>query len=510
MSPASSRPRGLGLSSALSVLMVASEAEPYAKTGGLADVTGALPGALARLGHAVTLVIPRYREVGAVGRPGRRLALTMGGRLFDVGLVEVVHGPRERVVFVECDALYDREGLYSADGHDHPDNAVRFGVLSRAALEYAAGLEPPPSILHAHDWQTGLVPVLLRTRYSANPVWRRIPSVFTIHNLAYQGVFPAETLSALDLSSQLLSIDGLEFWNQISFLKGGINFADALTTVSAGYAREILTPEYGEGLEGLLVHQQHLLTGILNGIDTDTWDPRTDQYLPASFSASDLGGKQSAKREILTRYGLADDAAAMARPMIGMVSRMVPQKGLDLIWEVRGALGAMDAAFVILGTGERRYEEMWRELAATHPTRIGVRIGFDEGLAHLIEGGADLFLMPSRFEPCGLSQMYSMRYGTVPVVRATGGLADTVRPFDPETGTGTGFTFHDYRSSAMLAALETALAVYASPARWRALQRAGMRQDFSWDVSAAAYVQEYRSVIERRCEAGDERENHWE
>ena len=510
MSDASVPPPGSGRSSALSVLMVASEAQPYAKTGGLADVAGALPGALARLGHSVTLVMPRYREVGAVGRPERRLALTMGGRRFDVGLVEVAHGPRERVVLVECDELYDREGLYGAGGHEHPDNAVRFGVLARAALEYAGGLDPPPSIVHAHDWQTGLVPVLLRTRYAADPGWLRIPSVFTIHNLAYKGVFPAETLPALDLSSKLLSIDGLEFWNQVSFLKGGINFADAVTTVSVAYAREILTPEYGGGLEGLLDHRQHLLSGILNGIDTDTWDPRTDQFLPAPFSASDLGGKWSAKRAVLTRYGLEADAAAMARPVIGMVSRMVGQKGLDLIWEARGALAAMNAALVILGTGEPRYEQMWRDLAADHPRRIGVRIGFDEGLAHLIEGGADLFLMPSRFEPCGLNQMYSMRYGTVPVVRATGGLDDTVRPFDPETGAGTGFTFHEYRSSAMLAALETALAVYASPARWRALQRVGMRQDFSWDASAAAYVQEYRTAIERRREASGEGGNRGE
>ena len=501
MSDASAPP-----ASVLSVLMVASEAQPYAKTGGLGDVTGALAGALARLGHTVTLVMPRYRVVDAVGPAGRRLALTMGGRAFDVGLVEVVHGPRERVVLVECGELYDREGLYGADGLDHPDNAVRFGLLSRAALEYAVGLESPPSIVHAHDWQTGLVPVLLRTRYSADPVWQRVPSLFTIHNLAYQGVFPAETLSALDLGSELLSIDGLEFWNQVSFMKGGINFADAVTTVSAGYAREILTPEYGEGLEGLLVHRQQRLTGILNGIDTDTWNPRTDRYLPAPFSAADLGGKRVAKRAVLARYGLPDDAAAMARPLIGMVSRLVAQKGLDLVWEGRGALAALDAAFVILGSGERRYEEMWRDLAAAHPTRIGVRIGFDEGLAHLIEGGADLFLMPSRFEPCGLNQMYSMRYGTVPVVRATGGLDDTVRTFDPDTGAGTGFTFHEYRASAMLAALEATLALYARPARWRALQQAGMRQDFSWDASAATYVQEYRTVIGGRRVAGGEQE----
>ena len=490
----------------LSILMVASEAQPYAKTGGLADVTGALPGALARLGHAVTLVMPRYREVGTVGRPRRRLTLAMGGRSFDVGLGEVAHGPREQVVFVECDELYGREGLYGTGVEDHPDNAVRFGILARAALEYASGLESPPSVVHTHDWQTGLVGVLLRTRYAADPVWRQIPSVFTIHNLAYQGVFPAETLPALDLSRELFSIDGLEFWNQISFLKGGINFADAVTTVSAAYAREILTPEFGEGLEGLLVLRQHLLTGILNGIDIKTWDPRTDRYLPAPFSVSDLRGKRAAKRALLTRYGLADDVAAMARPVIGMVSRMVGQKGLDLIWEARAALISMDAAFVILGTGERRYEEMWRGLAAARPGQIGVQIGFDEELAHLIEGGADLFLMPSRFEPCGLNQMYSMRYGTIPIVRATGGLDDTVRAYDPETGVGTGFTFDDYRPSAMLAALEAALAVYAIPARWRRLQQAGMRRDFSWDASAAAYVQEYRKAITRRREAGRERE----
>ena len=491
--------------SALSVLMVASEAQPYAKTGGLADVVGALPAALARLGHAVTLVIPRYREVGAVGPARHRRSLPMGGTVFDVGFVEVSRGPGQRVVFVECDELYDRDGLYGVDGQDHPDNAVRFGVLARAALEYATGLSAPPSILHAHDWQTGLVPVMLRTCHAADPVWRRIPSIFTIHNLAYQGVFPAETLARLGLAEELLSIDGLEFWNQISFLKGGINFADRVTTVSAAYAREILTPEYGHGLEGLLAHRRHQLTGIRNGIDTETWDPRTDQYLPARFSAADLDGKRAAKHAVLTGYGLRRDATAMARPLIGMVSRMVDQKGLDLIWEARESVAGRDAAFVVLGAGERRYEEMWRALAATHPTRIGVRVGFDERLAHLIEGGADLFLMPSRFEPCGLNQMYSMRCGTVPVVRATGGLHDSVQPYDPETGAGTGFTFHDYSASAMLTALDTALAVYTSPARWRGLQQAGMRQDFSWDASAAAYVQEYRRVIAHRREAGDER-----
>ena len=491
----------------LSVLMVASEAQPFAKTGGLADVLGALPAAIARCGHTVTLVMPRYRAVGAVGPPGRRIPLQMGGQSFGVGLVELPVGDRERVVFVECDDLYDREGLYGEGGRDHADNAIRFGVLSRSALRYAAGLETPPSLIHAHDWQTGLVPVLLRTGEADEPAWRRIPSVFTIHNLAYQGLFPPETLGRIDLSHALLSREGLEFWGQVSFLKGGINFADAVTTVSAAYAREILTPEHGQGFDGLLGHRRHVLSGIRNGIDTVIWDPQTDPHLPAPFSVSHLEGKRVAKSELLHRYALPADDAAMARPLIGMVSRMVDQKGLDLIWEARAALQALDATFTILGTGVRRYEEMWSELAAAHPTRMGVQIGFDEGRAHLIEGGADLFLMPSRFEPCGLNQMYSMRYGTVPVVRATGGLDDTVQPFDPETGAGTGFTFHEYSPSAMLAALEDALALFWNPVRWRALQRAGMRQDFSWDASAAAYIETYRRVIERQCASDDEREN---
>jgi len=487
--------------------MVASEALPYAKTGGLADVTGALPKALARLGHAVTLVIPRYREVGAVGRAQRRVALAVGERSFDVGLVEVAHGPNHRSVFVECDELYDRDGLYGIAGQDHPDNAVRFSVLAHGALAYAAGLDTPPSVVHAHDWQTGLVPVLLRARGAGTSAWRRVASMFTIHNLAYQGLFPAETMASLGLGWELFTQEGLEFWNQVSFLKGGINFAESVTTVSAAYAREILTPEHGEGLDGLLRHRRHLLSGIVNGIDLEAWDPRTDPHLPAPFSETDLEGKRAAKQAVLARYGLPQDERGLARPLIGMVSRMVDQKGLDLIREARDTLAGLEAGFVVLGTGESRNEEMWRELAATHPTRFGVRIGFDEPLAHLIEAGADLFLMPSRFEPCGLNQMYSMRYGTVPVVRATGGLVDTVRPFDPETGDGTGFSFEEYSASAMLAALNTALAVFGTPARWRTLQRAGMRQDFSWDAAAAAYVKEYRRAIGRRAEAESEREN---
>ncbi len=502
MSVLSAPPPGSGAVSPLSILMVASEATPYAKTGGLADVVGALPSALARLGHDVTLVMPRYRDVGNVGPVRQRLHLSLDGRRVDVGLVEVQVAEHHRVVFLDCDALYDRDGLYGHAGTDHPDNALRYGVLCRAACEYGAQLDSSPSIVHAHDWQAGLVPVLLRTQYATAPTWRGVPVVLTIHNLAYQGLFPADTMDTLDLPPSVFSIDGLEYWNQVNFLKGGINFADAVTTVSPTYARQILTADDGEGLDGVLRQRRHLLRGILNGIDTSVWDPQTDPFLPVPYAASDLRGKRDAKRVLLDRFGLPSDDDSVERPLIGMVSRMVDQKGLDLILEARNGLMGLPASFVVLGTGDRRYEEMWRALAAAHPERVGARIGFDEELAHLIEGGADLFLMPSRFEPCGLNQMYSMRYGTVPVVRATGGLVDTVRHVDAATGDGTGFLFEPYTASAMLTALRSALAAFLDRARWAAIQHEGMRQDFSWTVSAETYVQEYRNVIERRRIAG--------
>ncbi|MEO2199183.1 MAG: glycogen synthase GlgA, partial [bacterium] len=476
----------------MSILMVASEAVPYAKTGGLADVVGALPGALARLGHHVTLVMPRYRDVGPVGTARHHLDLDLGGRRFKVGLVEVDVAERYRVVFLDCDALYDREGVYGHAGTDHSDNAVRYGVLCRAACEYGRQLEVPPSVVHAHDWQAALVPVLLRTRYATDPAWRGVPVVLTIHNLAYQGLFPPDTMRALDLPPSLFSIEGIEYWNQVSFLKGGINFADAITTVSQTYARQILTPAHGEGFDGILTQRRDRLSGIVNGIDSAVWDPDIDPWLPAPYSAADVGPKREVKRAVLDRFGLPSDDVALTRPVVGMVSRMVDQKGLDLIFEARTELMALPVSWVILGTGDPRYEAMWRALALAHPERVGTRIGFDEPLAHLIEGGSDLFLMPSRFEPCGLNQMYSMRYGTVPVVRATGGLADTVRDVQSTTGPGTGFVFEGYTASAMLAALHAALATFDDRPRWAAIQHAGMTQDFSWTASAAAYVQEYR------------------
>jgi starch synthase len=355
-----------------------------------------------------------------------------------------------------------------------------------------------PHVVHAHDWQAGLVPAYLRERFRKHPAFEGVGTVFTIHNLAYQGIFGREVLPALDLPWDVFTAEGLEFWNNISFLKAGVNFSEIVTTVSRRYAQEIQTAEQGFGFEGILQRRAGVLVGIRNGVDSALWNPQTDALLPAAFSADDLAGKAKVKQALLARVGL-DGPGQWARPIIGMVSRMVDQKGLDLIRGAvkTGALQALDASFVILGTGTPLYEGMWRELAAAHPERIAVTVGFSEELAHLIEGGADMFLMPSRFEPCGLNQMYSLRYGTVPVVRATGGLDDTVQDVDEATGEGTGFKFKAHTTEAMMGALHRALAWYSRPAAWRRIQLAGMAQDNSWEASAREYVVVYERARER-------------
>ncbi len=470
--------------------MIGSEAQPFAKTGGLADVLGALPPALARLGWDATVVVPRYRGVEA-GRLLERFPVAVGGTVFDVGFFETPLGDGARALLVDCPELYDRETLYGPNNTEYPDNARRFATLTRAALEFAGRQGTTPTLIHAHDWQAGLAPVYLRTLYRSHPVLGGTPSVFTIHNLAYQGLFEPDWLPRLDLPWELYTMDRLEFWGRISFLKGGVNDASHITTVSRTYAAEIQTPEFGFGFDGILRRRAADLSGILNGIDVDAWNPARDRFLPAAYGPDDLGGKAVCKRAMIERFALPIDEAAMARPVVAMISRMVDQKGLDLVSAIAGDLTALDATWVVLGTGEARYQDLWTGLAAVRPDRIGVRIGFDEGLAHLIEAGADMFLMPSRYEPCGLNQMYSLRYGTVPIVRAVGGLADTVADFKPRSRAATGFAFQEYAGDALLAALGRALDTYAQPERWRALQLTGMRQDHSWDHSAREYVKMY-------------------
>jgi starch synthase len=488
-----------------SVLMIGSEVQPFAKTGGLADVLGALPPALARLGWDATVALPRYRGASA-GVLVETFPVTVGGYTRDAGFFEAPLADGARALLVDCPDLYDREALYGVDIAGYPDNARRFAFLVRAALEHAARRDPGFSIVHAHDWQAGLAPVYLKTLYASHPVLGGTPSVCTIHNLAYQGVVEADWLPRLDLRWDLFTPERLEYWGKISFLKGGINEADMITTVSRQYAEEIQTPEYGCGFDGIMRRRRPDLVGILNGIDTGEWDPARDHFLPTPFDAGNISGKQDAKAELLIRYRLPADGEALKRPLVGMVSRMVDQKGFDLVAALAGDLAHLDASFVVLGTGEARYESLWTTLAARHPHRIGVRIGFDESLAHLVEGGADLFLMPSRFEPCGLNQMYSMRYGTVPVVHAVGGLADTVVDYSAGSTQSTGFVFRDYTPAALLDALTRALTLFADVDHWRALQLAGMRQDFSWDRSAQEYVKIYERALQTRTRANGTRD----
>jgi starch synthase len=474
--------------------MVASEAHPYAKTGGLAEVVAALPSALVRLGHRVTLVLPRYRGIDLSGSRSQATSISIGGRTQLVSFHSREEQQNLTAVFVDVPELFDRAGgLYNADGVDYPDNDWRFAVFSRAALEYARLLGQRPSIIHAHDWQTGLVPVYQKMHFSPDPIVGGVPVIFTIHNLAFQGIFSASTLPALGFGPELMDIQALEYWGQISFLKGGINFSERLTTVSPTYAREILTPEFGFGFDGVLRRRADALTGILNGIDVDRWNPEKDEFIGASYSGTDLSGKSIARRVLLETTRLPADRGPRKRPIIGLISRLTVQKGFDLIATIADELMALDAIWVMLGSGDREYEDLWRNLASRYPDRVSATIGFDERLAHQIEAGADMFLMPSQFEPCGLNQMYSLRYGTPPIVRATGGLQDTVT--DAAQPGGDGFKFTAYTASDLLAAVRRALDLFRKPKEWKKIQQNGMKHDFSWDASAREYVKVYEGAI---------------
>lgn len=469
------------------VLMVASEAAPFAKTGGLADVLGSLPAELKSVGDEVAVVVPRYGQISLHGlhRAWDHLDTWAGAHHYPVD----IYASEYRGVtyyFVDHPALYDRPSLYGANGVDYPDNHVRFAVLCAAALGVARYLFRP-NILHLHDWQASLAAPYLRVRYKGDPSFFNIRIVTTIHNLAYQGHFPPSVLPEVGLDGAVMRPDLMEFFGGVNFLKGGIVYADAITTVSRGYAREIQTPEFGCGLDGLLRARAGVLHGILNGVDYGEWDPRNDPYIVARYSPEDLRGKRECKADLLREFGLPHDN--LERPVVGIVSRLVEQKGFDLIEAARDALLALDIYLVVLGTGDPRFENLFSSMAQSRPDRVGLSLGYNNTLAHKIEAGADIFLMPSRYEPCGLNQIYSLRYGTVPVVRATGGLDDTI---DAQTG----FKFADYDPGALLAALGAALDLYqTNPEAWRKMMLTGMARDFSWRRSAIEYSALFRSLL---------------
>jgi starch synthase len=477
------------------VCMLASEAFPYAKTGGLADVLAALPEALTALGVEVTVILPGYREalrtVGAVERLGRVRA-PVASRLEPADIVRVP-GARVPTLMVQAPRYFDRDGLYGSDGRDYGDNAERFVFFCRAALEWLRTLGSPPDILHCHDWQAALAPAMVRGTAALYPELRRLRLVQTIHNLAYQGRFWSVDWHLLNLDARYFTRDALEFYGDINFLKAGLVFADILTTVSPRYAREIQTPELGEGLDGVLRARAGRLRGIVNGIDYRVWNPAIDPLLPERYDAGDLDGKARCKADLQHAVGLHVDAGA---PLIAIISRLAWQKGIDVALDALPGLTERDGVqLVALGSGDPHLEYRLRVLGERFRGRVAVRTGMDESLAHRMVAGADLFLMPSRYEPCGLSQLYSLRYGTVPVVHATGGLDDTVAEFDPTTGEGTGMKFTPDTPAALRGAVERALAVRRDPTAWTRLQENGMRQDFSWEQSARAYRNVYSALL---------------
>ena len=474
------------------VLFATPEAAPLVKTGGLADVSAALPAALRRAGVDVRVLMPGYGAVlGWVEGRGR-----------EAGVLELPPFPPARLVdsalpdgtplrVVDCPVLYARDGgpYQQRSGEDWPDNDLRFGLLSRAAAalcQPGAGGDWVPEVLHCNDWQTGLAPTWLRLQPGA-----RTATLMTIHNLAYQGIFPPTAMARLGLPGALFDPEGVEFYGNLSFLKAGLAHADRISTVSPTYAREIQAEPLGFGLHGLLAWRAARLTGILNGIDTQAWDPAADALIARRYGPDTLAGKDENRAALRARMGLSP---AAGRPLFGVVSRFTYQKGLDLLIEAADALVALPAQLAVLGSGDAPMEAAFRALAARHPGEVGVAIGFDEALSHLVEAGADAFVMPSRYEPSGLNQMYSQRYGTPVVARATGGLVDTVTDCTPATledGSATGFLFEDATAQALLQALARAAAAFGDRRTWRALQRNGMARDFSWDASAARYLALY-------------------
>jgi starch synthase len=480
----------------LRVTMVSPEVVPFSKTGGLADVVAGLSGALALAGNDVSVITPLYRSVdrSELRLSGTELPIPLGQDVVTARVWEALSAQGVVTYFLDIPELYDRSKLYGELGVDYPDNARRFAALCRGAMELVRRRPDPCDIVHVHDWQSALIPLYIKSIYADDPVFRATRSVLTLHNLAYQGIFDLESLVETGLGGSYATPRYLEYYESMSYLKAGIVAADALTTVSPTYASEVLTEDFGCGLEGVLADRSSDLFGILNGIDTATWDPATDEHLPVRYHLGAMQGKGKCKTALRREFGLPRGAST---PLIGLVTRLVPQKGLDLLIASFRQLLDTDANWVILGNGQPELERQLRALAESHPERLAVHIGFDDALAHRIQGGCDFTVMPSRFEPCGLNQLYALRYGTIPVVRAVGGLADTVIDVTDHPQSGTGISFQAPTAVALTDAVRRALALYRKPKSWPALRRRAMEQDFSWDRSAATYAQLYARLRER-------------
>jgi starch synthase len=487
----------------MKVAFVSSEAVPYAKTGGLADVAGALPKALEKLGCEVKLFIPKYYSIDeskfglhydwGIGE----IPIKISNRTRSVHIYKsILPGSTVEVNFIDCPHYFHRDQLYT-DGFDEDE---RFILFCRSVIETIQRQQWAPDIIHCNDWPTGLLPMYLKENYAWDMLFKNTASVFTIHNIGYQGRFSTETLKHAEIRSELFYPDGpIEFDGDVSFMKAGINFSDVINTVSNTYSKEILTSEYGEGMEEILQEREKDLYGILNGVDYSTWDPEVDKFLPYQYSLNNLERKKKNKEHLLSSFNLKFDDKI---PLIGIVSRMALQKGFDIFEKVSKELMKLDAQWIILGSGEDKYEEMFRNLQKSNPEKVAVYIGFNNELSHLVEAGSDIFLMPSHYEPCGLNQIYSLKYGTVPIVRKTGGLADTVRDWDEFFNkgeeTGNGFSFDDYNGDSLLRTVRRAVDLFDNKSIWEKIQVNGMNENFSWENSAKKYLDVYNVALEKR------------
>jgi starch synthase len=474
----------------MNILFASSEAVPFAKTGGLADVSGALPRTFAQMGHTVFLIVPKYRGVDEnrflLNKSAIVLKVPISQRLETAEVYSAEPAPNFHAILIRKDAYYDRDQLYGTPSGDFEDNAERFTFFSRSIGEAALALELNPDVIHCHDWQTGLAPVYLKTLYRNVPSLKQAASIFTIHNIGYQGIFWHYDMPLTNLGWELFSPRALEFYGKINFLKGGIVFADAVTTVSRKYMEEIQTPEFGAGLDGVLRDRREDLYGILNGVDYEEWSPLKDPFIKERYGPADLQGKKACKVDLQQEFGLAVQEET---PLIGAISRLDEQKGFDLIVTIMEEMTGLGPQFVLLGTGKEKYHMLFQ---------VSVKIAFDNALAHKIEAGADMFLMPSRYEPCGLNQIYSLKYGTVPIVRATGGLDDTIQDFTLGKDEGNGFKFREYSAPALLDAIQRALQAYRDRTIWEKLMLRGMSADFSWERSAAAYLNVYQETLQKK------------
>ncbi|MBR9977969.1 MAG: glycogen synthase GlgA [Bacteroidetes bacterium] len=491
----------------LSILFVTSEVIPFAKTGGLADVSAALPQVIRELGHDIRIIIPKYAAVS-----DRKFKIHDIKRLTDMPIPlgdRVLLGSvkssfltsiksKVQVYFISNQELYCRSDLYidPKTKQAWPDNDDRFMFFSRGVLETMLRLGWKPDIIHLNDWQTGLIAALLKTEYADEPLFKNTKVVFTVHNAAFQGVFPKESFPKTGLPPKVFKTDGLEFHGDINLMKAGLMYADAITTVSPTYAKEIRSgKEYGFGLEGVFKKKARRTVGILNGMDAQLWNPEVDTMIAQTYSAEKLDRKQENKKALCERFHLPYDQTI---PLIGVVSRLAEQKGFDLIEEKLDELMKLDLQLVVLGSGEKRYEDLLTRAMKKYKKKVGVHIGFDEALAHLIEAGADMFLMPSKYEPCGLNQMYSLRYGTLPIVRSTGGLADTVEDLTDRPKVGTGFVFEKYNGRQMFDAVKRAIAAFEDKNCWQSAMKRAMQKDFSWDASAEKYIDLYKKILKQK------------